>query len=575
MFSKKWEVSRRQYEIIKEADVPIPMNDGITLDADIFRPDSDQKFPAILGVHPYEKKLQFAPIMPTGLNMANGGIEAGDYNFYVRRGYVQVIANIRGSGKSGGKYVNYGPQEVQDTYQMIEWIANQPWCDGNVGMFGVSAFAVAQQQVAALKPPHLKAIFTPFGYTDFYRDKFYHGGILSHAFMRGWTTTIDNFRYDSWCEQKWGKKRYQEAIRKALEDEEIRVVPYLVDALKNPGQEGNGLLVDILLNPFDGEYFHERRVRYENKGEVPAYLGGCWGIYGLHLPGAFRSWENWGGPKKMIIGPPIYLDRPLYQYQYESLRWFDYWLKGMDNNIMEEPPITLFVTGTGEWRTADEWPLPETRWTPFYLHSDGLLSEHELWPDEGSGTFEDSLFKRGSLTFLSPPLIENTEVIGPLVLNLFASTTDTEILWFASLLDIDPQGNETLLTRGWLRGSQRQVGPDRSKPWQPFHSHTERDPLVPHQIYEFNIEIRPYGILFKAGHRIGLRIKCVDDEQPANFLEAIAMGHLWRQSASRVTVYHNAAYPSHLLLPVTRGNRIGTYMSGGKLSASFFPYRRY
>lgn len=83
------------------------------------------------------------------------------------------------------------------------------------------------------------------------------------------------------------------------------VVPYLVDALKSPKQGGNGLLVDILLNPFDGEYFNERRVRHENKGEVPAYLGGCWGIYGLHLPGAFRSWENWGGPKKMIIGPPI------------------------------------------------------------------------------------------------------------------------------------------------------------------------------------------------------------------------------------------------------------------------------
>jgi putative CocE/NonD family hydrolase len=128
MFSEKWEVSRRQYEIIKEADVPIPTNDSIKFDADIFRPDSELEFPAIVSVDPYEKSLQSAPIMPTGLNMVNGGIEAGDPNFYVRRDYVQVIANVRGSGKSGGKYVNYGPQEVQDTYQIIEWIANQPWC---------------------------------------------------------------------------------------------------------------------------------------------------------------------------------------------------------------------------------------------------------------------------------------------------------------------------------------------------------------------------------------------------------------------------------------------------------------
>ncbi len=575
MFGKKWELSRRKYGIIEARSVSIPMSDGILIDADIFRPDGSEKFPAILGVHPYEKELQTAPIFPQGLNMANGGIEAGDYNFYVRRGYVQVIANIRGSGASGGVYTNYGPREVEDSCEIIEWIAQQPWCDGNVGMFGVSAFAVAQQQVAARRPPHLKALFTPFGYTDFYRDKFYHGGILSHAFMRGWTTTIDNIRYRSWCEEKWGTARFQEAISKMIQDKEISAIPYLVDALRNPYQGANGLLIDILLNPLDGEYFHERSVDYGKEPDVPAYLGGCWGIYGLHLPGAFRSWEHWKGPKKMIVGPPIYLDRPLYQYQYESLRWFDYWLKGVENGIMEEPPVKVFVTGTGEWKTSTEWPLPETSWTPFYLHANGLLSEHEFWPNEGTTTFEDSLFQRGSLTFLSPPLIENTEVVGPIVLNLYASTTDTEILWFVSLLDIDPEGKETLLTRGWLRGSQRKVDPTKSQRWQPVHLHCCRESLIPGEIYEFNIEVRPYGNLFREGHRIGLRVKCADDERPSNFLQAIGMGHLWRQSASRITVYHNADYPSHLLLPVTKGNVIGTYMSGGKLLSEFFPYRKY
>ena len=305
MFTKKWEVSRRKYGIVTERSAAIPMSDGVSIDVDLFRPEGPGKFPALLGVHPYEKVLQSAPIMPIGLNMANGGIEAGDYNFYVRRGYAQVIANIRGSGKSGGLYTNYGPREVRDTYEMIEWIANQPWCDGNVGMFGVSAFAVAQQQVAALKPPHLKAQFTPFGYTDFYRDKFYHGGILSHAFMRGWTTTIDNIRYKSWCEERWGTTRYQEVLSRTLQDKEIGVVPYLVDALKHPEQGANALLVDILLNPLDSDYFKERDVDYGKSIDVPAYLGGCWGIYGLHLPGAFRSWDHWAGPKKMIIGPPI------------------------------------------------------------------------------------------------------------------------------------------------------------------------------------------------------------------------------------------------------------------------------
>lgn len=360
-----------------------------------------------------------------------------------------------------------------------------------------------------------------------------------------------------------------EAIANALQDQDLCAVPYIFEALRT----GQGPM-DNYLNYLDGEFYRERSVDYKNT-EIPVYLGACWGIYGLHLPGAIRSWENWIGPKKMTIGPPLYMDRPMYQYAYESIRWFDYWLKGIETGIIEDPPIKLFVVGTGEWKTATEWPLPETRFTPFYLHANSLLSEHEFWPNEGSSTFEDTLFNHDNLTFLSSPLVENTEVIGPIVLNLYASTTDTEVLWFISFLDIDSEGNETLLTRGWLRGSQRRVDPERSKPWQPHHLHTKREPLTPKEIYEFNIEIRPYGILFKPGHRIGVRIKCVDNENPKNYLEFIAMGHLWKQSPSRVTVYHNADYPSHLLLPITKGNIMETFISGGMPGPTVPPYRKY
>jgi predicted acyl esterase len=569
VIAKNWKTSERKYNIVTERHAAIPMSDGITIDADIFRPDGPGRFPALLGVHPYDNTLQTAPIMPVGMSVATGGIEAGDPNFYVRRGYAQIIANVRGTGRSGGSFCRYQPRENSDTYEIIEWLAGQPWCDGNVGMFGVSYFAIAAQRVVSLKPPHLKAIFAPFAATDRYRDTAYHGGILAHGFMNAVNKILSTPKFDaeSWYRKKYGEERFRQAIAEALEDNELRAVPYIVEALSS----GKGALETYLLN-VDGEYYREQNVDYSSTG-VPAYLGACWGIYGLHLPGAFRSWEHWTAAKKMTVGPPIYLDRPLYQYAYESLRWFDYWLKGMDNGIMDEPPIKVFVVGTGEWRYASEWPLPETRWTPFYLHANGLLSEHEFWPNEGASTFEDSPYNRGSLTFVSPPLVENTEVIGPLVLNLYASTTDTEVLWFVSLLDVDEEGNETLLTRGWLRGSQRAVDPERSKPWQPYHPHVQREPLTPGEIYEFNIEIRPYAILFTAGHRIGIRIKCVDDEKPVNALEGHNVGHLWRQSASRATVLHNGDYPSHLLLPVTKGNVIGTYMSGGKLPQELFPYR--
>jgi predicted acyl esterase len=159
-------------------------------------------------------------------------------------------------------------------------------------------------------------------------------------------------------------------------------------------------------------------------------------------------------------------------------------------------------------------------------------------------------------------LVENTEVIGPIVLNLYASSTDTEVLWFVSVREVDPQGNEKTLTRGWLRGSHREIDPQRSKPWAPFHPHTKSEPLVPGTAYEFKIPIVPTGNLFKAGSRIKLKISCCDD-QPKNPLEMIAGGSLVRQSASRLRIYHDAEHPSALLLPVTKGNILETFMSGG------------
>jgi predicted acyl esterase len=139
------------------------------------------------------------------------------------------------------------------------------------------------------------------------------------------------------------------------------------------------------------------------------------------------------------------------------------------------------------------------------------------------------------------------------------------VLWFVSLLHRDAQGQERLLTRGWLRGSQRALDPARSKPWQPYHRHDRREPLVPNQIYEFNIEIQSIGIELKPGERIGLRIKGADNDVPATINEDIGSGAIARPMVSIVSVHHNENCPSHLFLPITSGNRVGTFISGGKL----------
>ena len=364
--------------------------------------------------------------------------------------------------------------------------------------------------------------------------------------------------------EKWGEAKYTQAVEAALADPEISSVPYLVDALSNPDAGANSMLVDIIVNNLCNEFHKERSVDFENC-RIPAYFGGDWGLYGLHLPGDIRAIEKWNGPKKLTIGPPVYLDRPLYQYAYESLRWFDHWLKGIDTGIVEEPPIHLFIVGANEWKHAHEWPLPETKWTPFYLHADGLLSEHDSGRTTDPLRTKIRLQQHGEIEFKTPPIVENTEICGPIVLNLYGSTTATEILWFVSLWHFDAEDRCTLLTRGWLRGSQRKLDLAASKPWQPVHAHDRREPLEPNKIYEFNIEIRPYGILLKPGERIGIKIKSADNDVPRNYLELVGIGHVSRAEVSQVTVHHNADHPSHLLLPITKGNRIGTFISGGKL----------
>ncbi len=574
MFSKTWATSeRKNYNIIVERNVRIPMSDGVEISADVLRPDSHDKFPAILGVHAFGKHFKLAPMKPVAFTWGAfvppsqekgaGMLESGNPNFFVRRGYVQVIANVRGTGKSGGKYHWYGSQERQDNYEVIEWIARQNWCNGNVGMFGPSYFGTSQIFVAATNPPSLKCLFAPWALTDWYRDVIYRGGIFNYVDRLGATKGgYDNMRYESATRTKLGDEKYKEAIAKALQDEDISAIPELVQILKNPDEGGNPIMVDIILNPLDGYFWEERQVNYKNI-KIPAYIGGGWGAYGFHLPGAFRSWENLQTPKKMVIGPPMYLERPVHQLQYEALRWFDYWMKGIDTGIMDEAPVRLFVMGTNQWKQAQDWPLPETKWTPFYLHEDHLLSEHEHWPNEGQDSFEDSHWHRGCLEYYSPSLVEDTEVIGPIVLKLYASTTDDEVLWRVSLREVDLQGNNKVLTQGWLRGTHREVDQKRSKPWAPFYTHKKSEPLTPGKIYEFNIPIVPTGNLFKAGSRIGLKISSVDDV-PTHTFEQMAGGNIRRQSASRITVYHDAEHPSQLLLPITMGNIVGTFFSGGK-----------
>jgi predicted acyl esterase len=564
MFAKRWTTSRRQYAIRHDRNVAVPVRAGFTLDADIMRPDCAGRFPVIVCLFPFDKDLQLQAHKPAAIGPELVAAEGGDFNFYVRRGYAQAFVNLRGTGRSGGVFDHLSPGSIEDIYDVIEWLATQPWCDGQAATFGTSYFAMTAKRVAMLKPPSLKTIFAPFGVTDEYRHAVFQGGIFSFRFHQHWLESLSNLRVRQSFPDSIGRAEFERRIRLALEDPEINIQPDLVDALQRPHQGGNMHLVEYILNNLDNEHYAEKAISFRQDITIPAYFGGCWGMHMLHLPGDIQSYERWSGPKKLTIGPPYYLDRPVYQYANESLRWFDYWLKGIDTQIMDEAPINLFIRNTGEWQAAHEWPLPHTRWTEFYLHQDGSLCEHEFWPDDERSAFVESPHTHGAVNFRTPPMVENTQIIGPLVLNFWASTSDTEVLWFVTLLQEDAAGQQTILTRGWLRGSQRRVDAGKSTPWSIHHPHDRREPLQPGEIYEFNVEIVPTAVELTAGMRLGLRIKATDqDAVPTDFIDLHAYGHLWRETHQRITVYHSNTYPSHLLVPITKGNRLGTFASGG------------
>jgi len=574
-----WEISAREHDVVVERDVVIPVDGGdVELVADVFRPDTDEEVPTIIGAHPYNTEYQSAEIKPKSIGPQLAWVESGDPNYFARRGYAHVLLGLRGTGKSGGKFRNLDSREAQDVVDAMDWLAGRDWCTGEFGMFGVSYFAMIQKKVAELQPDRLEAIFAPWGVSDLYRDWYYHGGIFANEFPEEWRFHIDNPRSYGWTKEH-RPDEYDDLREAAIEDPEIYAHDALVDALEDTDEETDPMLVDALVNNLDNEYWADRRVDHSNC-EVPAYLGSGWGIYGLHLPGDTRSWREWQGPKKMLIGPDIYLDRPVYQLQPEAVRWFDYWIKGEDNGIMDEPPVRAFVMGTGRWKEAEDWPIPDTEYQRFYLHDDELLFERDYWTNEGYSTYEDGPYRHESVEFVSPELVEATEVVGPMTLNFFASTTGEDALFIAELFEVDEDGNEEELSRGWLRGSMRKVDEERSEPWRVYHPFDEREPLDPGEIYEFNVNIKPTGNLFQPGHRIGVRISSADvgggwgGDADFSWKQAIATGHVYRQSVDRITVYHNEEYPSNLLLPVTEGNVIGTYFSGGEPTPSYgeLPY---
>ena len=550
-------LSRPEYGTRTEKDIFVTMRDGVRLAADVYRPDGDGKFPALLSVSPYSKDVQKLPVReyPTDRDLGNGGIECGDTDYFVSRGYVHVIADARGTGVSEGGYRVFSEKEQQDGYDLIEWIAAQPWCNGNVGMLGSSYFAMIQLLVAAQQPPHLKAICPVDSATDFYRHWGYHGGMLNVSFVSTWwdgSLVVNNVGPSDL------EAAQTESIRENLmNDPEIRAYPRLWKAARWP--ETNPHLFDILAHPLNGPWYKERSASEKfDRIRVPTCLIGRWTSAYIHLPGSFSAFAHIQAPKKLMITTPesgVGFNRPWHENHDIVLRWYDHWLKGNDTGVMKEAPIHLYIEGRNEYRHENEWPLARTQWTKYHLGlQGGLKTGQPGWNEKPDRFTSNSLLMPGekvpALRYATAPLAQDLEITGPIALELHAAIDGPDTNWIVELTEVGTTGAETRVSIGWLRASHREIDAEQSKPWQPVHPHTRSDPVEPGKVIRYSIEIREISHVFRAGNRMQLVVKAQDAPwEGTSYIYKISY-HVPPIRDTRHTIYHTPEHPSHLLLPV-------------------------
>jgi predicted acyl esterase len=475
----------------------IPMRDGVRLAADVFRPRaSGQKFPVLLSLSPYTRGLQL-----TDVCLSQN--EAGITQFWVPRGYVHLIVDVRGTNDSEGCYDDKGEKEQADYVDLIEWAGSQPWSNGSVGMMGCSYFAESQVLVATHQPEALKAIFPYDAFTDLYRNRNYHGGIPYTGFMWNWYSAVANLNL--------GSERVSDpsGIRKMIKE---------------------GICYE---RPLDGDYYRTRSPYYRlDRINIPTYFGCDWNFWWLHLPGSFDGWEGVNGvPKRMLIGPRPRPWRPFAVYHEEALRWYDQWLKCMDTGIMEGPPIQLYIQGEDCWRGENEWPLARAEWRRFYLGGPSGGLEGKLAESSGSGGERSyvnapmsKLYRYGEprLIYRSEPVEAPLEITGPLSLHLVARSSAEDTDWLLTFSDEAPDGSVRTLTAGWLRASHRELDQEQSKPGRPWHPHTQQVPLTPGQEEVFDIGLVPTCNVFQPGHRLRLEISsCASAEDRTNYHDTL------------------------------------------------------
>lgn len=556
--------------IAARKDLRVPMRDGVELAADAYHGTEETPRPALIAMSAYGKELQaLALTMPPQRRpspMWDGCIEAGDIARVVREGYVHVIGDMRGTGDSGGEMIgNYnfgGVSQGQDLYDLIEWVAEQPWCDGNVGMIGISYFGSMQVLAAAERPPHLKAIFVSGGHFDFYETT-YHGGVM--WFMpraaregRGGDSGIAHTDVKSRMREEYSPDELRKLVEKRLQDPDVAAWPNLVHVLRYP--KNRELWFDIVMNELDGDWYEQRNpVNLAENIDIPVYLQIDQGR-GWTVDGHIELFNVLKGPRKLDIGsyPPMQ-SRPWVEEHDKMFRWYEYWLKGVDNGVMDEPSVSVFVEGSREVVAADQWPPKEIEYRPLYLRPrHKLSSEPERMGVEYAapdGFYQAPLTvtdKVECLSWSTGPFEEPTELIGTGAAHIFAEIDQEDTNFILRLWDAAPDGKRQLITTGYLKASHRELD-DRTTEGDPYHPHTRAVPVEPGKIEEYVLRLYPFAATFRPGHRLVAELSNAEPLSDAhNALLPPDSFHLPVGRPVTHKIHRDAEHRSRLVLPFTR-----------------------
>ncbi|MCP4618324.1 MAG: CocE/NonD family hydrolase [Bradyrhizobium sp.] len=516
--------------MIIERDVAIAMDDGLELRADVYRPDSSAPVPVIMTMGPYGKGVRYQdhhykpswdwmierhPDLLAGSKHRWLTWETVDPEIWVAWGYAVVRVDSRGAGRSPGYLDIFSERETLDFYHAIEWAGTRDWSNGKVGLNGISYYAMNQWRVAALQPPHLAAMIPWEGAADFYRDVLRHGGILSNKFQENWyprqVLSVQHGNpaapHDPWLnESSTGPE--------TLSDAQLASNRFAT-------------LANSQAREMDERWYRDRSPDW-SRVITPFVSAASWAGFGLHPRGNFSAFTNAASKQKWLEAHPgrheewFYLD---YGLQLQR-RFFDHFLKGEQNGWGGEARVWLNLrrpfTDEVELRKENEWPLSGTKWTKLFLDAgEGALT----WKPPAQHGQAKFVATVNSLNWMSPPLETETEITGPLALKLFISSSTVDADLFVTLQAFSPDGREvefqgtvdphTPLAQGWLRASHRKLCKERSSPFQPYHTHDEKQPLVPGEVYELNIEIWPTCIVLPAGYRLALDIRGHDFSRPS------------------------------------------------------------